>query len=128
MKGPGTRVYHFGQAGDVPVTGNWDGSGKTRIGIYRPSTGEWLLDYNGSGALDAGDRTSHFGGQAGDVPVTGDWDGSGKTKIGIYRPSTGEWRPTITAMAYSRPRRIGDINSAVRWETGRWWGIGPGRV
>lgn len=91
VKGPGTRVYHFGQAGDVPVTGDWDGSGKTRIGVYRPASGEWLLDYNGSGALDAGDRTYRFGGQAGDVPVTGDWDGSGKTKIGIYRPSTGEW-------------------------------------
>jgi len=73
------------------VTGDWDGSGKTRIGVYRAASGEWLLDYNGSGALDAGDRTYRFGGQAGDVPVTGDWDGSGKTKIGIYRPSTGEW-------------------------------------
>jgi len=92
LEGPGTRVYHFGgQPGDLPVTGDWDGAGKTRIGIYRPATGEWLLDYNGNGLSDAADKTYHFGGQPGDLPVTGDWDGTGKTKIGIYRPATGEW-------------------------------------
>ena len=50
-QGPETRVYHFGghfggTPDDVPVTGDWDGSGKSKIGVYRPSTGEWLLDYN----------------------------------------------------------------------------------
>jgi hypothetical protein len=84
VQGPGTKVYHFGgQPDDVPVTGDWDGSGKTTIGVYRASTGEWLL-LNHKG-------TYHFGGQPGDIPVTGDWDGSGKSKLGIYRPATGEW-------------------------------------
>jgi hypothetical protein len=81
---PGVEVYRFGgETGDIPVTGNWDGSGKTRVGVYRPSSGEWILD--------SGDKTYHFGGQPGDVPVTGDWNGSGTTKIGIYRPASGEW-------------------------------------
>ena len=89
---PNANVYHFGgQPGDVPVSGDWNGSGTTKIGIYRPSTGTWLLDSNGNGTLDAGDRTYHFGGQPGDVPVSGDWNGSGTTKIGVYRPATGEW-------------------------------------
>ena len=91
-QGPETKVYHFGgQSDDVPVTGDWNGTGKWKIGVYRASKGEWILDYNGNGVSDAGDRTYHFGGQPGDVPVTGDWDGTGRTKIGIYRPSTGEW-------------------------------------
>ena len=92
VQGPATRVYHYGgKPGDVPVTGDWDGSGETKIGIYRPALGQWMLDYNGNGVPDPGDKIYHFGGQPGDVPVTGDWDGSGRTKIGIYRPSTGEW-------------------------------------
>ena len=91
-QGPGTKVYHFGgMSDDVPVTGDWDGSGRTKIGVYRASLGQWLLDYNGNGVSDAGDKTYQFGGKPGDIPVTGDWNGSGKTKIGIYRPSTGEW-------------------------------------
>jgi hypothetical protein len=91
-QGPETKTYHFGgQRDDVPVTGDWNGAGKWTIGVYRASTGVWLLDYNGNGVSDAGDKTYHFGGKPGDIPVTGDWDGSGKTKIGIYRPSTGEW-------------------------------------
>jgi hypothetical protein len=92
VQGPGTKVYHFGgRPDDVPVTGDWDGSGRSKIGVYRASRGEWLLDYNGNGLFDPGDRTYHFGGQPGDIPVTGDWDGSGITKVGIYRPSTGQW-------------------------------------
>jgi hypothetical protein len=92
LHGPDTRTYHFGgKPDDIPVTGDWNGSGKTRIGVYGASTGEWLLDYNGNGVADAGDKTYRFGGQPGDIPVTGDWNGDGKTKIGIYRPATGEW-------------------------------------
>jgi hypothetical protein len=71
--------------GDVPVVGDWSGSGTTKIGIYRPSTGQWFLDYNGNGIFDAGDKTYNFGGIAGDIPVVGDWTGSGTSKIGIFR-------------------------------------------
>ena len=72
-------------AGDIPVVGDWNGSGNTKIGIYRPSTGQWFLDYNGNGVFDAGDKTYSFGGIAGDKPVVGDWSGSGTSKIGIFR-------------------------------------------
>src|SRR5206468_190592 len=59
-------------AGDIPVNGDWNGSGTTKIGIYRPSTGQWFLDYNGNGIFDTGDKTYNFGGISGDVPVVGD--------------------------------------------------------
>jgi len=73
------------QPGDKPVVGDWSGSGTTKIGIFRPSTGQWFLDYNGNGVFDAADKTYNFGGIAGDIPVVGDWSGSGTTKIGIFR-------------------------------------------
>src|SRR5207302_497004 len=55
------------------------------VGVFRPSTGQWLLrNSNTSGAPDI---TLSFG-QQGDLPVTGDWDGDGRTDIGVYRGST----------------------------------------
>jgi hypothetical protein len=72
-------------AGDIPVTGDWTGTGTTKIGIYRPSTGQWFLDLNGNGIFDGGDVVVNYGGIAGDIPVTGDWTGSGTTKIGLFR-------------------------------------------
>ena len=63
----GDVVYPaFGLPTDVPVTGDWDGSGKTKIGVYHQ--GIWYLDYNGDGQWDAGDLTYYFG-LSTDVPV-----------------------------------------------------------
>ncbi|HXA07485.1 MAG TPA: SBBP repeat-containing protein [Bryobacteraceae bacterium] len=81
----GDQIFSFGQSGDIPVTGDWTGSGTVRLGVFR--NGQWLLDCNGNGAWDGaagGDCVYNFG-QAGDKPVVGDWSGNGKTKIGIFR-------------------------------------------
>jgi hypothetical protein len=63
-----------GVAGDVPVTGDWDGNGVTDIGVYR--NGNWYLDMNGNRAWNPGVDliTAKFGGVAGDIPVTGNWN------------------------------------------------------
>ena len=78
--------------GDLPVVGDWKGAGVSRLGLFRPSTGEWFLDYNGNRSWNgcSNDRCKSFG-AAGDQPVTGDWNGSGSSKIGVFRPSTGAW-------------------------------------
>jgi hypothetical protein len=99
-------VSGFGGApGDIPVTGDWDGSGKTKLGIYRPQTGQWILDMNGNGSIDPGEDIYRFGGMRGDIPVTGDWSGSGKSKMGIYRPSTGEWLLDFDGNGVFEPQR-----------------------
>ncbi len=54
-----------------------------KIGIFRNSTGDWKMDYNNSGVVDA---AMHFG-IHGDTPITGDWNGDGVTDIGVFRPS-----------------------------------------
>jgi hypothetical protein len=79
--------------GDLPVTGDWSGDGVTKVGLYRPSTGQWFLDRNGDRSWDGCRRDlciSEFG-TAEDLPVTGDWNGAGRSKIGVFRPRTGEW-------------------------------------
>ena len=78
--------YVFGNPGDIPVTGDWSGVGKTEIGIFRPPS-TWGLDYNGNRTWDSADVSGFFG-IAGDIPVTGDWNGDGKTEIGIFRNGT----------------------------------------
>jgi hypothetical protein len=79
--------------GDVPVVGDWNGDGSTKVGLFRAGTGEWFLDFNGNKSWGGcgKDRCITSFGVAGDRPVTGDWNASGTSKIGVFRPSTGEW-------------------------------------
>jgi hypothetical protein len=90
---PTDTVYSFGAGlpDAIPVVGNWNGNGKTTIGIY--SDGAWYLDANGNGQWDGvagGDELFYFGvGLTVAMPVVGDWNGDGKTKIGVYQ--NGNW-------------------------------------
>ncbi len=70
-----TCLRRFGAPGDIPVAGDWDGSGRVRIGVFRPSTAMWYLDLNGNGKLDACGVDLCLGpyGQPGDLPVVGKW-------------------------------------------------------
>ena len=86
--------YVSQQPGDIAVVGDWNGNGRTKVGIYR--NGFWILDYNGNGVYDydgtaANDKFYGFGGTtaSGYVPVVGDWNGDGRTKIGFYKG--GSW-------------------------------------
>jgi hypothetical protein len=76
------------------VVGDWTGKGKTYIGVFSPSTAQWVLDLNGDkkmGKRCAGDLCIASFGAPGDLPVVGDWDGRGTDNIGVFRPSTAEW-------------------------------------
>ena len=39
----GLRTVTFGQTGDIPVPGNYDGVGYDEIAVYRPSTGQFYV-------------------------------------------------------------------------------------
>ena len=86
------RCYTFGMAGDIPVIGDWNGNGISKMGVFR--NGNWYLDYNGDGQWSGcgtttdTDRCYTFG-MAGDIPVVGDWNGNGVSKIGVFR--NGNW-------------------------------------
>jgi PKD repeat protein len=83
------RQYNFGITGDIPVTGDWNNDGISEIGVFRPSTHLFYLDYNGNGAWNGAaiDRQYNFG-ITGDIPITGDWNNDGISEIGVFRPST----------------------------------------
>ncbi len=78
------------RSGDIPVVGDWTGTGTAKLGLY--SKGKWYLDKNGNGLRDGcqTDACAKFlGSRAGDIPVVGDWSGDGTDKIGIY--NQGQW-------------------------------------
>jgi len=81
------RTFYFGQAGDIPIVGNFYGTG-TRVGVFRAApdgfTGMFIIDKNGDAKMDAGDDTFTFG-IAGDRIVIGDWGGTGVDKVGVFR-------------------------------------------
>jgi hypothetical protein len=75
----------YGEATDLPIVGDWTGTGMKRIGIFR--NGTWILDIDGDGVIDSSDKTVSFG-QAGDIPVVGDWRGTGQIALGLFRHGT----------------------------------------
>uniref|UniRef100_UPI0004BEBCF1 hypothetical protein n=1 Tax=Streptomyces pyridomyceticus TaxID=68260 RepID=UPI0004BEBCF1 len=73
---------------DIPIVGNWSGTGKTTIGVYRPTdTTFYLSNTNTTANVD---HTIKFG-NPGDIPIKGDWNGTGTDKVGIYRPDTSDF-------------------------------------
>jgi hypothetical protein len=78
---------------DFPVAGDWNGGSKTKIGVFRPSTGRWQLDFDGDGRSETcrQDRCIKSFGGSEDRPVAGDWNNTGIAQIGVYRPSSGQW-------------------------------------
>lgn len=71
----------FGQYGDIPVPGDYDGNGTTNFAIFR--NGLWYVDIYGGNPFTFG--------TAGDIPVPGDYDGDGLSDYAVWRPATGYW-------------------------------------
>ena len=65
---------------------DFDGDGKTDIGIFRPDSGAWWINASSTSATSA----VQFG-QSSDKLVPADYTGDGKTDIAVFRPSTGFW-------------------------------------
>ena len=67
---------------------DFDGDGKTDIGIVRPNNGstEWWI----SRSSDSNVFATVFG-LATDIPAPADFTGDGKTDIAVFRPSNGNW-------------------------------------
>ena len=80
--------FEFGNPGDLPVFGDWDGNGTETPGLRRPTDGfVYIRNDNGSGFAD----TSFFYGDPGDLPVAGDWNNDGADTFGLFRPSSGSF-------------------------------------
>ena len=86
--GPADHVVTFGQSGDQPIVGDWNGSGTDKPGVFRSSTGQFILQISALKTIIV-----NFG-AAGNIPVAGDWDGNGIDTPGVFDPATGQWQLT----------------------------------
>lgn len=81
-------VFYYGNPGDIPFTGDWNGDGVKTPGLFRQSDGYvYLRNSNTQGNADI----TFFFGNPGDVPIVGDFDGDGDDTVSIYRPSLGRF-------------------------------------
>ncbi|HHC09474.1 MAG TPA: M15 family peptidase [Actinobacteria bacterium] len=86
--GEADRVFTFGDPGDVPFVGDFDGDGRDDVGLHRVSTGRVYLRLE---QTDGVADVEFVYGDPGDTVVAGDWDGDGVDTVGVYRPSEGTW-------------------------------------
>jgi hypothetical protein len=80
-----TITINFGQAGDLPIAGDWDGDGVDTVGVFRPSNNTFFL--TNSNDTNPPIEITTVVGAAEDLPLAGDWDGNGVDGIGLFRPS-----------------------------------------
>ena len=71
-----TNTFLMVHTGWTQLVGDWNGDGKSEIGIYKDAV--WYLDYGGSGVIDANTRYYQFGAARLDARVLGDWNGNDK--------------------------------------------------
>jgi hypothetical protein len=77
--------FLFGNPGDKPFVGDFDGNGVDTVGLHRESTGlVYFRDSNTTGIA----HSQFIFGDPGDRLAAGDWIGSGRDTVAVYRPST----------------------------------------
>jgi len=84
MLGAGAPPFFYGNPGDTPFMGDWNGDGVDTPGLFRRSDGfVYLRNWNGIGNANV----SYFFGNPSDVPLVGDFNGDGLDTVSIYRPA-----------------------------------------
>ena len=103
--------FMFGNPGDKPVVGDWDGDGMAEVGLHRESTG--LFYWRNTLTTGVADGTIYFG-NPGDRFVAGDWGVvDGRDTPAVFRPanSTFYFRHTLTQ---------GIADSQITWGRETW--------
>src|SRR5439155_732797 len=128
------RRFFFGQAGDLPIAGNFYGTG-SRIGVFRAAadrfTGLFIIDKNGDGMMNPGAEPFTF-------VFSLDNNGNGSFESGVDEVFlfgfvsdqfvAGNWAPTQLPAAFgtaaSAPLTQDQVDPLFREALGRWAATG----
>jgi Tol biopolymer transport system component len=103
--------FVFGDPGDKPFVGDFDGDGIDEVGLHRESTG--FVYYRNT--LDTGNADNQFFfGDPGDRFVAGDWG----TVDGTDTP--GLFRPSNTTFFFRHTNTQGNADSQLQWGEPTW--------
>lgn len=94
QSGGGIRIEQFGRSGDVSVTADYDGDGKTDLAVAR-RTAQDLYDFYIKQSSDGNWQVKTLGNWNSDYLRPGDYDGDGKADIAVWSGrsqfGTGYW-------------------------------------
>jgi hypothetical protein len=80
LTGSADQVFKYGDPGDRPIAGDWNGDGRSSVGVFR--NGRWYL----ANALGGGADVQFTFGDAGDLPIVGRWiQGDARHYPGVIR-------------------------------------------
>jgi len=98
------RAVQWGNSGlgDITLTGDTDGDGRTDLIIWRPGIGTWFWLTSSSNYAVAAAGAIQWGNQsAGDIPLIGDFDGDGRADLTVWRQPTGTWFWLTSSSSYA---------------------------
>ena len=146
----GDAIWNFGLPGDIPVVGDWNGSGIAKIGIMRcPASGvcTWYLDIGNRHTYDPATVGTYLFGLPGDKPVVSNWSGIAQIapvdNIGVFRCPAASGVCTwvvdnIGVTVFSTPVPVGAFNPSDAQYSfgltgdspviGNWSGTGQKRI
>jgi len=72
----------------LPLAGDWDGDGRSEIGLFDPATREYVLYGEGfvAGEWVVREQFTHPVPGRGGLPVAGNWDGQDGDEVGLFLP------------------------------------------
>ncbi len=111
--------YVFGNPGDKPFVGDFDGDGVETAGLHRESTG-WVY-FRNSHTQGNADAQFIFG-NPGDRLIAGDWNNDGKYSPALYRPSN-----TTMFFRYTNTQGNADAHFVPNPNGAAWLPVAGGR-
>ncbi len=102
--------YYFGNPGDKPFVGDFDGDGEDTVGLHRESSGfTYFRNENSQGNAEF----QFYFGDPGDRLIAGDWTGDRSDSPGTYRPSD-------TTFYFRHSNTQGEADSELTWGESTW--------
>ena len=98
-----TIGFDFGQAGDLPIAGDWNKDGKDTVGIYR--NGIVQLTNSTTAPIDL----QFSFGNPGFLPIAGDWNGDGFDTMGVV-DNQGLFTPNASTFALTNSSTTGVVD------------------